>query len=236
MRALFLFALMSGILNAQTVKEQILANTWYLTEINIDGQSYNPPSNEEIGIITMGIDPVPDNDIMFWFHSEICSSSLEGYITWYSDYQINFFDFFGGFQCTIPENQDFEYLYVSFFAPDDIFDCSIIENSDSSLNLTILDESGNTVTYTNQLMSVVENEKLNFTFYPNPVKDKLSIENPELKITSVRVTDTTGKVIINQLVLGKRHEINFSHLPKGVYFIQFEENGKVLKTEKVIKK
>lgn len=239
MKTVILCLLINSVIYAQTTKELMLNNDWYLVEMNVNGETILPPTNEEIGIITMGVEPIPDNDLLYWFHSEICSSSMDGYISWPSDYQINFFDFAGGFQCTNPDNEQFEYLYASFFGggpPDEILDCSIIENSDNSLMLTILNESGNTVTYINELMQVEETDKLDINIYPNPVKDKLTIENSDFKITSIKVMDTNGKVVIRHTVSGKRHEIDLAHLPDGVYFVSFEQNGKILKTEKVLKK
>src|SRR5690606_9671993 len=73
-------------------------------------------------------------------------------------------------------------------------------------------------------------------FYPNPVKNKFTIENPDLKIISIKVSDASGKLIINQVISTKQTQIDFIHLPSGIYFVSFEENGKILKTEKVIKK
>ena len=72
-------------------------------------------------------------------------------------------------------------------------------------------------------------------FYPNPVKNKLTIENPDLRITSIKVSDSSGKIIIQQTISKKQAEIDFSRLPNGIYFVSFEQNRKILKTEKVIK-
>src|SRR5690606_26953104 len=74
-----------------------------------------------------------------------------------------------------------------------------------------------------------------FLVFPNPVKDKLMVENPDLKTTSVKLRSASGKLVANQDVYTKRIEINLKHLPKGVYFVTIEQNGKRLKTEKVLK-
>lgn len=239
MRALFLLTIfISESLTAQTVKDQILANTWYLTEINIDGETYIPPTNEEMHTITMGVEP--ENEVMYWFHSEVCSSTMGGFISWFSNYQFNFFDFAGGFQCTIPENQDFEYLYAYFLgggSADEILDCSIIQNTEGNLILTILNESGNTATYNNQQMAVNDVDARHINIYPNPVKGALIIDNnSELKSGKVRITDVSGRLIYQQKIKNLKTEVNIVSFPMGIYFVSVEDNGKIIKTEKIVKK
>src|SRR5690606_37347977 len=51
--------------------------------------------------------------------------------------------------------------------------------------------------------------------YPNPVKDKLTIENPNSKVISAKIRNVSGKLFINQEILGKLFEIDFSYMPKG---------------------
>ena|SRR5690606_8277064 len=232
MKLKFALLLFGGLVFAQTPKEQLLDNNWFLTEIFVDGEFHTPPSNEEMGTITMGVDPEEESE-MYWFHTEVCSVIMGGLVT-ISDDTIYFFDFFGGFQCSSPENQDFELMYATFYGDSTNFNYSISNNSDS-LILIISDSDGNSATYSNQLMSAEDTYVTNIKIYPNPVKDKLRIENPDLKITSIKVSDASGKMVVQQTVSGKQEEIDFSRLPTGIYFVSFEENGKVLKTEKVIK-
>lgn len=82
---------------------------------------------------------------------------------------------------------------------------------------------------------VILNEKL--LLHPNPVKDRLVIENSEFKITSVSIADISGKIIYssNQFNSNKI-EIDFTKFQKGVYFLTTEFDGKTSITEKVLKR
>ena len=84
-------------------------------------------------------------------------------------------------------------------------------------------------------LGITDGQSQLFLVFPNPVKDKLMIENPDLKITSVKLRNASGKLVVNQNVYTKRIKINLKHLPKGVYFVTIEQNGKRLKTERVLK-
>jgi hypothetical protein len=73
--------------------------------------------------------------------------------------------------------------------------------------------------------------------FPNPVKDKLTIVNAGFKMSSVKITDISGRVILMQKADSEKIEIDFSGFPKGIYFVSAEsENGANFKTEKIIKK
>lgn len=86
-------------------------------------------------------------------------------------------------------------------------------------------------------MGMEEKEKLNFTAYPNPFTHNLNIRLPEnIKGNSVfKVMDLTGKTVYSQDQIGKSFVWNGSSLPKGVYIISIENNGKPI-AQKVIKK
>jgi len=84
-------------------------------------------------------------------------------------------------------------------------------------------------------LSVADAENDKISFYPNPVKDKLTIENPNLKIDYIRILDMNGKMLLKQNVNTGKFDVDFSQFPNGLYIIQFESNGKTIKTEKLIK-
>ena len=237
MKTVILCLLINSVIYAQTTKELMLNNDWYLVEMNVNGETILPPTNEEMGIITMGIEP--ENESMYWFHTEVCSSYMSGFITWNADNQFSFWDFAGGFECLNTENQYFEFLYASFYgvggengAP---MNCSIEENQNGVLTLTIQNQFGNQTIYSNDILLIQNNNNLKLKLYPNPVKDKLTIENPDFKIISIKVRNASGKLVLSESISTKQTDINFSSIPSGVYFITFEENGKLLKTEKLIK-
>ncbi len=75
-----------------------------------------------------------------------------------------------------------------------------------------------------------------YQIFPNPVWDRLTIEIPADKpVSEIQILDLNGKSHLQQNVDGQVSvQLNISHLPDGVYFIQImEENG--LLSKKFIK-
>lgn len=212
--------------------ETILQNTWYLSDLIIEGTNNPPVQNQEFPYIYLEFKE--NNGIK----SQVC-----GHMRGLSDFYENPYFFLQtlereGVNCEMTENFEYENLYFSFFWNnyDHPFEYSVSENGNGNLVLTITDLNGSQAIYSNQLMSIQESEKLNLTIYPNPIQDKLYIEEDERKINSLKIRNASGKLILTENIVAKQTEINFSSLPAGVYFISFEQNGKVLKTEKVLKK
>jgi uncharacterized protein YjdB len=83
------------------------------------------------------------------------------------------------------------------------------------------------------------------TIYPNPTNGQLTIDNGELTIENIEIFDVMGRNVganlygrpnntdIGQSNIGKS-EIDISHLPSGVYFIQIKTENEMI-TRKVIK-
>jgi len=74
-------------------------------------------------------------------------------------------------------------------------------------------------------------------FFPNPVKDKLSVylvgDNSHKSLT---VVDIAGKVLYTQPLNEMFTTLNLQKLGRGLYFVKITDmKGKVLHTEKVIK-
>ncbi len=73
-----------------------------------------------------------------------------------------------------------------------------------------------------------------FTAYPNPATDKLTIDFP--KITALRnlfisIYDIQGQLILLQQINNAKTEVNISSLAKGIYVIKFynENNTSIAK-------
>lgn len=58
---------------------------------------------------------------------------------------------------------------------------------------------------------------LGFSFYPNPAKNIVSIENNQLKNAAVTVYDLNGRALLNKTINVSQSEINISNLHSGVY-------------------
>jgi hypothetical protein len=71
-------------------------------------------------------------------------------------------------------------------------------------------------------------EKLNY--YPNPVKNSLTISNSST-IDEVEITSILGQKMISKKVNDLQTEINLSELSKGVYFVKVSSEGQ----EKIVK-
>jgi len=69
------------------------------------------------------------------------------------------------------------------------------------------------------------NNTLGFSVYPNPVKDILTIQNPEKhSLDKITITDLTGKKVKEQT--SNLTLIDVSQLPQGMYLLQMTSEGK----------
>src|SRR5690606_19710171 len=93
-------------------------------------------------------------------------------------------------ECQLPENIDFEvhYFYefwsIDFTEIPDPFHYEIQSEGDN-LSLVVTNSLGSEAHYNNFVLSTIDigsNVQNPFNIYPNPFHDKLTIENPELKI------------------------------------------------------
>ncbi len=82
-------------------------------------------------------------------------------------------------------------------------------------------------------LSTVELNDTQFTAYPNPVKDQLTLTSSEA-IESIQLFNLVGQEVISQKINAASAQIDMSHLPSGTYLVRAYANGQ-LKTIKVIK-
>ncbi|HLP63479.1 T9SS type A sorting domain-containing protein [Flavobacterium sp.] len=73
----------------------------------------------------------------------------------------------------------------------------------------------------------------NLNFFPNPVKNSLTISNESL-INSIEITSILGQNILSQKVTSLQTEIDLSELSTGIYFVKVTSKGQE-KTIKIIK-
>lgn len=79
--------------------------------------------------------------------------------------------------------------------------------------------------------SEINNDKTQFSIYPNPVKDVLFIKSKE-KIVKAEIYDVAGRILNSASVTD--NSINVSELPKGNYIIKLSTKDKAV-TQKFIK-
>ncbi|MCF8231000.1 MAG: T9SS type A sorting domain-containing protein [Bacteroidales bacterium] len=72
--------------------------------------------------------------------------------------------------------------------------------------------------------------------YPNPASEKVNydIANVEATVTAVKLTDMSGKVVINQPKAADKKHLDISHLPEGVYFMNFHHKEGIYRKKVVI--
>ncbi|MEZ4932917.1 MAG: T9SS type A sorting domain-containing protein [Saprospiraceae bacterium] len=73
--------------------------------------------------------------------------------------------------------------------------------------------------------------------YPNPTSGHCNVSfklNGHPK-TQVKLTNLFGHVLESHEVIGSSMSLSLSGLPTGIYFVQITVNGKLLKTEKLMK-
>jgi len=93
---------------------------------------------------------------------------------------------------------------------------------------------------TGSLLTISQPISLNeISIYPNPTSGKLTIENGQLIIKNIEITDITGKTIQSssnsQIKQFSNLEIDLSGLNNGIYFISIQTDNEIF-TSKIIKK
>jgi len=70
-------------------------------------------------------------------------------------------------------------------------------------------------------------------YFPNPVKNSLTISNEKL-IDSIKITSILGQKMLSQKVNSLQTEIDLSELSIGIYFVKVTSEEKE-KTIKIVK-
>jgi hypothetical protein len=88
---------------------------------------------------------------------------------------------------------------------------------------------------TNEISNATEEGIL---LYPNPFKDYLYLDftTNNFKGSEYQLFDAQGKLIKTDKISQSKSEFNFSYLPSAMYIIRINQEGKNIKTFKIIKK
>jgi len=222
-----LIALIFGEIYAQD--PQLFENTWYLQIIEIDGEDYFPPTNDEIDQITLNLTSID-------LQTEVCN------ILGANIGQIDDFEFridklnIIPIDCSFQENNDFDTIYFTDFylinqTPPITFLYEIENNGDDRM-LTITNSNNDIAIYDNVPLAINDFENSIITIFPNPVKDKLKLFLSQGQVSAVQLYDVMGKEIVSQT--GNTQELNLESLNPGIYFLKvFTDLGAVIK--KIIK-
>lgn len=90
------------------------------------------------------------------------------------------------------------------------------------------------VTYSTYI-AVNSNAGANVKIYPNPASGTINISGVA-KDNTIRITDVIGKVVIEQKAESNLATINLGSLSTNMYMLQVVENGKIVLTQKIVKK
>lgn len=72
--------------------------------------------------------------------------------------------------------------------------------------------------------------------YPNPVSQYFMITSPQLAIDEVEIYNDLGQLVKNQKLTQSNNVINIEELASGTYYLRIYNEGKFLKSDKVVKK
>lgn len=90
------------------------------------------------------------------------------------------------------------------------------------------------ITLTYDMLGVEEHNAVgSFMLYPNPVKDKLMVDN-EQTVSHYEIYTLLGEKVASRKVNTNRFEVNTSELPTGVYFIRLHSEG-LVETKRFVK-
>jgi hypothetical protein len=73
-------------------------------------------------------------------------------------------------------------------------------------------------------VSISESEKLNFSIFPNPAKESLTIKG-DFNNASARILDQTGKTVQSLDFISSGMTIELNDIEKGIYFLELNVNG-----------
>lgn len=90
--------------------------------------------------------------------------------------------------------------------------------------------------YKNTLpQGIKENEAgIKLNFFPNPVKQDLSISVDDCELYTVLITDITGKEVLKDSFNEKDHKISIRNLEAGTYFLKVSSGNKVVVKKLVV--
>lgn len=81
----------------------------------------------------------------------------------------------------------------------------------------------------------INEEKIedNFSFYPNPAKDFITLNVKEITpLNNISISNTLGEIVYDEIISNINNQVNISHLQNGLYFMKINQ-GKTQKLQVV---
>lgn len=220
---------------------QLFENTWHLQKLVIEGEDIFPPSNEEVSSVNFTFYDNASNE----YDTNVCNSffgELE-YQGGASFIMLNYAVTL--IFCNEQENEIFEGQYFSFFQEssgeliEDPFTYAITINGDEK-TLVITNNRGDEAIYGDQLLSNESLTKARFSFYPNPVIDRLTVQYSDAlhSVTTINVLDINGKSVLTAtMTVGEMQSVlDINTLKTGMYFLDIKTGDGLGQVMKFVKK
>lgn len=113
------------------------------------------------------------------------------------------------------------------------------QTGSAKVTLTLRDSQNNEVqsifyiiVYTPQ--GIDDGKAVTLSLYPNPASGMVRVTLPSMDYKTITMTDLTGRTVLRTNVNARDMDINLSGFPKGIYVIQAEGNGKLIRNRLVI--
>lgn len=85
-------------------------------------------------------------------------------------------------------------------------------------------------------VDVIEYPDFDFSFYPNPSRNNLTITGNMVGEYQVLISDVNGKIFLSEQKSGNQTNMDVSGLPSGVYYLTIDTEGKRLSRFMVVEK
>lgn len=81
---------------------------------------------------------------------------------------------------------------------------------------------------------IYDRQRLNFTVYPNPSQDRISIQVSEEKLTAVQISDLSGRTVANYGWTVSAESYDISTLASGTYLLHLLNESAIIGTTKIV--
>ncbi|WP_115817489.1 T9SS type A sorting domain-containing protein [Winogradskyella eximia] len=245
MRIRILIILIGMSLNSVAQEQMLFDDLWILEDLVIDNNSYLPPNNEEITYVTLDFDSYVHESIQYINLFGSTCETIGGLIE-FNNSSSNFsftdgpYETLGG-GCMQSQNAIYEGLYFGFFYDNynngNIFNYSIVINTDNSKTLTVTSFNGDQAIYGSQTLSINENEGVEISLFYNAKNKSIEIASEnQLDRVSIRIFNTLGKQVFH---LNKNNKekviINLQEFADGIYFVTLQNEINQVIRKRIIK-
>ncbi len=224
--------------NAQTI-EILLNSEWNLIDSNVDGNSI--AAEYFGGFYSPHLDDFFQHD-----YGSSCFETLKVSFTDMTQTSFNLDTIIEYISCnyTDPDEIAAVELYLSFYfelpfdtnsTPKNPFTYEWADAGYPVDDLIITNPEGDWLVYRRAFLSSPTFHQNNFTMYPNPVKENLTIHNTSNQSVKATIYDVSGKALQKNFVEANNSSLNVKYLTSGLYFIVFENEEGESVSKKFVK-